>query len=267
MYIAIIGCGYVGKAIGLHLKSTGNQALTTTCDQNKAKMLEKDFDKVIVFDSRNDNPSFLSDCSTVIITVAPKIDESYEDAYFNTAKSICNNLTQDQRVIYTSSTSVYGDYEGQTVHEASPCIATHSNEKVLIKTEKEILSHKKSTILRLGEILGPGRNPVDRLKERKSCILINDGRNATNLIHVQDIVYCIAWVLAKKIYGILNLVNDVHMTRREYYTKLSKENDLPLPEFILSDSVHHGQNKRVANEKLKGLGFTLSLPYYPFEPR
>lgn len=237
MRILLVGAGYVGLSVVKYLKKKGHHLTVATTDPKKKERLLTSSDAVV--DAHHITGAF----DVVIITVAPKNGSSYEETYLQTAKNLQRKELSFEHIIYTSSTGVYGNHQGNWVYEHSELLGN----AVLIETEKILLSYQVPvTIFRLGGIFGPQRE-IQRDREGP---IFGAGDSFLNLIHLQDIVQAIDWALTNQCFGVYNLTNDCHLMRKDFYKKS-----------IFSAS--HGDSKRVSNQKIKREGYSFVYPECP----
>lgn len=181
-----------------------------------------------------------------------------------------------RRIVYISTTGVYGDMQGGWVDEQTP---THpSNERSQRRLEAE---HYVQTlcnelgiewvILRVSGIYGPGRWPLDRLKQGMKVI-----REAeapwSNRIHVQDLArVCIRAMDHSPSGEIYNVSDGQPSTMSDYYKKVAEAFSLPSPEEIPLNEAENFyspmmmsflcESKRINNKKMKTmLEMDLSFP-------
>jgi nucleoside-diphosphate-sugar epimerase len=201
----------------------------------------------------------------LIVTVAPKRGENYQTTYLETAQTICKANPKLKAVVYTSSTSVYGDHGGAWINEESETRADTEEARVLLETEKVYVNNlpqeTRVCILRLGGIYGPGREIAERLKKLSGQKMPGNGESYTNLIHLEDAVRAIIWCLEKNLRGIYNVVNDTHVRRKDLYAELSRLYQFPDVVWDPRSADIHSGNKRVSSEKLKETGFLFNHPY------
>lgn len=149
-----------------------------------------------------------------------------------------------QWLIYTSSTSVYGDLQGLVTEEMLPTPSEESG-KNLLKIEEWVKSFPNWTILRLGGLVGENRHPGNYLAGK---IGIKNPEAPVNLIHHGDVIRAVGEILSlEKKNDIYNLVSDEHRSRKEFYQEFAKKNNLSQPEFEAETKA----NKLVSNEKIK----------------
>ncbi|WP_414753922.1 SDR family oxidoreductase [Anabaena sp. CCY 9910] len=274
MNIAIIGCGYVGCAIAQHWQQNPHLVITaTTTTSERVTALQKVAHKVVVTqgDDLDKLIDILQNQDVVLLSVGAKGSDLYEAAYLNTAKTLVSALQQNSHVkqlIYTSSYSVYGNKNGEWVDEETPTTPVSRNGEILQETEDILLSassvNLRVCILRLGGIYGAGRELVKIFSRVPGTTRPGDGSDATNWIHLDDIVGAIEFARNNSLQGIYNLVDDAHLPSRELLdTLLSKYN---LAQVIWDETLKSNRpyNAKVSNRKIKEAGYQLIHPYTVF---
>lgn len=257
MKILIIGCGYLGRVCAHKLRAKGHTITGTFRSLEKKNELDSLLDRTVLWDNEHWLQAF-EDQDAVLLCAAAKMPSDYETAYLDNAHKIvaaAAKFPQLQQILYTSSTSVYGDHQGALVDENTPLHPNNPQIKILLETEKALLSltHPKAAILRLGELIGVGRTIEQRLL--KMSLLPGTGENFCNLSPLSDVVRSLEFVLSNGLNGVFNVVTPYHPTRKELYEKIAKERRLQLPPFNLSCAPIHGGNKLVASTKLEKTGF------------
>ncbi|MGZ3632988.1 MAG: SDR family oxidoreductase [Parachlamydiaceae bacterium] len=264
----ILGCGYVGKALLDYWQSDKATLVATTTNLERQKELQSLANEVAVLhgDDETALKKVFSDAKEVVICVAPKNGQSYEKTYLATAKAISIILNQEttvEHLIYTSSTSVYGNYHGQWVTEESELRPIGRDEKILCDTEALYLNALPQsvlvTVLRLGGTYGPQREHEKRARQMAGTIRAGSGEHFTNWIHQQDVVRVIDWVLKNRLSGLYNVCNDEHPTRKQLYEAILSKLNLPFIQWDPSQEAPHLGNKRVSNEKIKQTGFQFCM--------
>lgn len=270
--VAIIGCGYIGlmiaeklaaKKFKIHatVRTSKNLHHVEKIAQNTSILKGSDYDDILRILEHND---------IIIVTVAAQSSDDYENAYLKTAKTIrkaAKELNKPKTLIYTSSTSVYGDHQGHWVDEKSELSSSTPQGKILIETEQTYLSLKelgwKSCILRLSEIYGPGRELKEKIENLQDQTLSGDGQNYTNMAHAKDIVGFIEYAIEHHLEGLFNITDDEHPTRKEFYFALAKKYHLTEPKWDPSVKCRTA-NKRVSNHAMKAVGYDLKVPKRAF---
>lgn len=265
--VLIIGCGYVGEHIGLALKN--QNVVVTAKTPSSVERLKAHFQNVEQLDTSDQHKldQLIQKHDTIIITLAAPDAYSYEKTYLNTAKNIASTLERSPHVkqlIYTSSTSVYGEHHGNAVDEDSPLLAHSHQGKILIETEKTYLSlstpNRHVCIFRLGEIYGCGREIELKVKAYQHKKAPGDGLNTTNMTHVEDITQAALFAMENNLQGIFNLVDDDHMTRYDLYQKVCQLHGLPNVEWDPNLQTPHSSKKIVLNDKIKKKGYCFRFP-------
>ena len=270
MNVAIIGCGYVGKAIArLWHQELGLIVTATTTTPERVTTLKEVAQQVVVVNG-NDPAGLLSVLQgqeTVLLSIGAKGADVYEQTYLHTAQTLVSVLKQTptvRQLIYTGSYAVYGDREGAWVDESSPVAPANSNGEILAQTEQALLSTSSDNlnvcILRLGGIYGPGRELVKIFGRVAGTTRPGDGSDATNWIHLDDIVAAIEFARTRRLQGIYNLVDDAHLTSFELLSRICEQHSLPKVSWDSSSKSARPYNARVSNQKIKDAGYSLLHP-------
>jgi nucleoside-diphosphate-sugar epimerase len=261
MRVIILGCGYVGSALGSALLARGHRVLgTTTRDEGCAALAARGIESVILQLSQRDRlRAALSACDAAVIMVAPAHSRAaYEEVYLQGVRHVLEAVceTSVRHILYTSSTSVYGQSDGSWVDEASPTQPAAQNGRILVQAERELAAGAARTgvaaaIVRLAGIVGPGRGPGNRVaqwagRER------DDPETYVNLIHRDDIVSACLALIDRQFAGTLNLSDGRPIQRREYYNRLIAAAGLhPIRWVTPAEGRNFG--KRVSNRRLVAL--------------
>lgn len=272
MKVVIIGGGYVGKRVAKALIDKGKRAIVTTRNPEKKESLEEEgFETLLLstFD-KEELKQAVKGIDAVVLCVAPSSQDTYERTYFRSAENLKEALSAANptcQVVYTSSTSVYGDRKGEVALEGDPLTPKTPQGEVLCKTEETLLSmsHDRDVcIFRLGEIYGPGRELEKRLRKMAPGPFPGDGTSHANLSHIDDIVKGILFALDKRLTGVFNLCSQEHPTRKELYEKICDIEELPQVQWDPGTTSHHGGDKIVSSGKLIRKGFVFKHPNLNF---
>ena len=143
-----------------------------------------------------------------------------------------------RRFIYLSTTGVYGDQRGATVNEDTTPAPLSERASRRLASENTVRSWAEERciswcILRIPGIYGPGRLPMDRLRQADPAI---DPSEATpgNRIHVTDLVSaCVAAGLNahadRRIYNVTDGSEDSHT---QFLQRVARIACLPLPPLV-----------------------------------
>jgi nucleoside-diphosphate-sugar epimerase len=269
--ILLLGSGFVGQAL---LKAWQQESVevvvTTTSSEKKEKFLAAGIQAVqVIGRDQNALSSLLEDKDALIVTIAPHDSAFYRETYLETAKTLAEIVKKRERplyIMYTSSTSVYGDWQGKQVDEDMPLLANTENGRILIETEQVYMKMQKDgikvCILRLAGIYGKGRE-LERRAQMMSGAKMTFGEAPTNHISLDNIVKAIMWCYKRQLTGVYNLAEDFHPTKKTLYEALCKKQNLPPPiwqEHVLPGVEQRNTSCVVLSEKIKRTGFSFSAP-------
>lgn len=180
---------------------------------------------------------------------------------FPTHPSTAQKLASSVHFIYISSTSVYGQSEGQWVDESVLPEPRNPTGQLLLEAERwlqeQSSEHFRVSIVRLGGLYGPDRVPYLAAILRGETLSVNPD-NWLNLIHVEDAARAVA-ELAKRpdLSGLYNAVDDEPITRRDYVHLLATLTQVPPPQFVPNAACipggHTPGNRRIRNWRLRNL--------------
>ncbi len=152
-----------------------------------------------------------------------------------------------QRMIYTSSTGVYGEAKGWVTEDSPTPPSTASAAAVLAAEQLLLASPIPVTILRLAGLYGPARHP-GRWFGGKPSIPAADA--PVNLIHQADVVSAIRTVLAQPPTRVIyNVCAANHPPKGTYYAKAAAALGLAVP----SPEAGGQEGKVISSEKIRRL--------------
>lgn len=288
----IFGCGYLGSRVAKLWRSAGEHsvAFTRRADPTE-EMLEAG-----AFAAQADvtQPETLAALQTLPAlggtlpesllyavgydrTAGPDIHSVYANGLQNVLAALPTSVT---RAIYISTTGVYGTAGGGWVDETTPTAPHRDGGKASLAAEEILRAHplgRRSAILRLAGIYGPGRVPyLDKLRANEPIAAPSAGW--LNLIHVDDaarIVVAMDRWLAERDEAdgphVFCVSDGVPAVRGEYYAEAARLIGAPPPQFTTppADSpaaARAGADRRVSNAKLREwmatLGLALLYPSY-----
>jgi nucleoside-diphosphate-sugar epimerase len=192
--VLIAGCGYVGRALGRRLAAEG---IETWGLRRSREGLEPDI-RPIAADLadpatlRNLPPDL--DGVVYAASAGGSTPEAYEAAYVRGLKNLLDVVTP-RRLIFVSSTAVFGDRQGAWTDEESPAEPDHFSGRILLDAERIALGGPiPIVVLRLGGIYGPGRERLIR-EVAEGCATRPAEPLFTNRIHRDDAAGAIAHLL------------------------------------------------------------------------
>ncbi len=272
--IFCFGVGYTGNEIAKYFLL--NKWSVTGTARSPIPEREKNI-KLVKYDPINghiDLTRELEDAHTVIISIPP--NDQGDMVLNHNHKDIINARSSIKRIIYLSSTSVYGDADGKTVYEDSKInpqsIMASNRSKAEEQWTKFCIKYSiPLDILRLSGIYGKGRNQIRYLLNGSARRIIKEGQ-FFNRIHVEDIAK-IVYQLTKISHGseIFNISDDLPSPSNTVIEYASELLNIKPPEPILfkdlklndKGRVFYLNNRIVSNAKIKKiLNYNFEYPNY-----
>ena len=191
--ILIAGCGYVGSALARVRVERGDNVFGLR--RNPIDMPSG----VVAIAADLAVPRSIAELparlDVVIYAASPggRDDAYYRTAYVEGLRNLLAALSAQQqtprRIVFVSSTAVYGQTRGEWVDESSPTEPAHFSGKRLLEAEALLrASDYPSVVLRLGGIYGPRRiRLVEDVRQGRASIA-RGGPRYTNRIHRDDCV-------------------------------------------------------------------------------
>jgi nucleoside-diphosphate-sugar epimerase len=249
--IGVLGCGWLGFPLAIELVAKGYHLKgTTTTKEKLAVLASHQIDPFLV----QLNPSIIGDdfltfldIDLLIINIPPKRHQGLENDYVEKMQNVALALEKSkvQKVIFISSTSVYP--EDKTIVTESTIIDSSSPSAVSIFKAEEIfrnLENTKTTVIRMAGLIGPNRHPGRFFAGKEN---IPNGLAPVNLIHLDDCIGIIKWVIEKEIWGeTLNGASPSHPTKADFYDLAAQHYNQSSAKFIAEKK----EFKIVSSEKL-----------------
>ncbi|MFM7529457.1 MAG: SDR family oxidoreductase [Nodosilinea sp.] len=268
---AILGCGYVGKAVAQHWRQQGMVVTATTTRSERLEELRPLADRVVVM--RGDDPealgSLLAHQHTLLICVGAGRGANYQKTYLDTAQTVLAGLDQApqlRQIIFTSTGSVYGDYGAVWVTELDPPRPITPNGQVMVATENALLGavsgDRQVCIFRLGGIYGPGRELVKIYSRWAGTSRPGTGQEPSNWVHREDIVGAISLAQRRSLGGLYNLVQDQILPVGELINRVCRHHGLAPVSWDPSCPSDRSYNARLSNQKLHQAGYSWQYPYF-----
>ena len=264
--ILIAGCGYVGQATADLFHAAGWDVEGWTASEESAAALStKPYPSCQVDISNCDQVAERPGTFDAVIHCASSRGggvEFYRQIYLNGARNLLDRFAET-KLLFTSSTSVYGQCDGSWVTEESETEPARDTGRVLLETEKLVLERRR-TVARLAGIYGPGRSALLNKFLAGTAIVDPERDHFVNQVHRDDIASAIFFLVTreKQRTQIYNVVDDQPMLQTECYRWLAQRLDRPLPPIGKSTGQRKrgNSNKRVSNAKLRSLGWPLQYP-------
>jgi nucleoside-diphosphate-sugar epimerase len=263
--VLVVGCGFVGLPLARSFAFSGWETYAITASEASiAKLYGQPF-RTFALDIR-DEASFRNlarrDFNVVIHCASSGRGGAadYEAVFLFGARNLMTKL-QWERVIFTSSTSVYTQTDASWVVETSPANPLRATGQFLRKTEDLVLG-AGGIVARLAGLYGPGRCvPLQKLVDGKA-IIEGRGERIMNMLHQLDAAGALRFLAETQVTGLFNVVDNEPVPELDWFRYVCAQLDKPIPPFGPRDlSRKRGwTSKRVSNRKLRSLGWD---PLYP----
>jgi nucleoside-diphosphate-sugar epimerase len=271
--ILIAGCGYVGEATAdlFHADAWEVEGWTASAE-SAARLREKpyvvravDFTDAAAIATENANFDAVIHCASSRGGTA----EDYRRIYLQGARNLAAAFPS-ALLLFTSSTSVYAQTDGEWVTEQSAAEPERATGRVLREAEEFVLAHA-GIVARVAGIYGPGRSALLRKFLAGDAVIDATSDRFSNQVHRDDIAAALLlltrhYVRAPRLQNshlrVFNVADGNPLPVRECYAWLARQFQRPLPpESATALPRKRGNsNKRVSSAKLEALGWT---PRYP----
>ncbi len=267
--ILIAGCGDVGCLLGTELTEQGHKVFglrrnidalpdcITPIEANLTAKINNLPDKI--------------DYVFYMASAGKFKDSAYYQAYVLGLKNLLHTLQGQaiKRLFFVSSSSVFGQNDGELVSESSPTHDTSFSTKRLLEGETIALeSNFPATVVRFGGIYGPGRTHLIDLVRAGKAHCMDDVWS--NRIHSSDCSGMLTHLLnlsesnPESVESLYVGVDDLPSLSCDVYEWLAEE--LSLPEVEHKEPSEGARmmrsNKRISNAKIRATGYEFRYPTY-----
>lgn len=222
----IIGCGYIGRALGVRSLLAGQPVTGLVSSLRSSLQLDKIGISSVVRDlDQPAGPLPLAGHPQVFYCAPPPPDGVHDPRISLLLEAL---ITQGHtpRIVYISTTGVYGDCQGEWVDETRPIQATTDRARRRADAETKLLDWSgqgggEVIILRVAGIYGPGRLPLERLRSG-SPMLREAEAPWSNRIHAEDLVsVCLAAMERGQNGQVYNVSDGTPGNMAEYFNTLA----------------------------------------------
>jgi nucleoside-diphosphate-sugar epimerase len=281
MSVAILGCGYVGLELGRSLAPDREVVGVRRSVEGCERIERAGFDAAEADITSRETLTAIPDVDTVVFTAssggrgADAAREIYVDGLRTVIETFGAREDSPDRLVYTSSTGVYGDHDGDWVDENTLIEPTTEKTEVLAEAERIALEGGgeygiDGTVVRFAGLYGPERYRLERYLDGP----VTEGY--LNMVHRADAAGAIRFLLdsdAARGECVL-AVDDKPVEKWKFADWLADECDQPHPEKRtiaerltdedLSEPARRRieTSKRCSNAKLRGLGHEFAYPTY-----
>ena len=281
MRVAILGCGYVGIELGRQLSDSHNVVGVRRSEDGVAAIEDAGFTGVQADITDAADLGTVPDADVLVFAAssggrgADAAREIYVEGQRTALDVFADREDSPERYVYTSSTGVYGDHDGDWVDEETEIEPTTEKTEVLAEAERVALddaaeSGIDGTVARYAGLYGPERYRLERYIEGP----VTEGY--LNMVHRDDAAGSVAYLLREDLARgeVVLVVDDEPVSKWEFADWLAKECRVESPpkrtkgqrleDSDLSDAAQRRilTSKRCHNDKLRELGYEFRYPTF-----
>jgi nucleoside-diphosphate-sugar epimerase len=259
----LVGCGYTGEHLARALVARGDKVIAARRNVNAIARLEAD---VGVTGARADlaKPETLAnlvpDGAIVVVLAPPGPDPAGE------IHALVEAARRAKRIVYVSSTGVYGRGHGTWVDETAPTAPLSASGEARVAAERALDAAKVSHVsLRVAGIYGPERGIADRIR-LGTYRIVGDGNAHISRIHVEDLVSAIVCAGESDIDGAVNVADDEPSPIGEVADAVAEKLGVDPPVRTPVDQVSPEvaamltADRKIDNTRMKAMGVVLRHP-------
>jgi len=280
--VVVLGCGYIGLELGRQLTDAGHDVVGVRRSETGCAAIEDAGFAAHQADLTNpDDIAGLPEADWLVFAAssggrdAEAAREIYVEALDNVIREYGGRESPPDRLVYTSSTGVYGDHDGEWVDESTPLEPTTAKTRVLVEAEKVARERSAAygidgSVARFSGLYGPDRYRLDRYIEGP----VTEGY--LNMVHRADAAGAVAYLLTHDCARgeVVLVTDDEPVDKWKFADWLAAECGVDSPpkrttqqrltDEGLSEAARRRiqTSKRCSNEKLRTLGYTLQYPTF-----
>lgn len=277
MNILIIGCGDIGRRVAALEIADGHVVHALARSDDSARTLSQFGLRPIRGDlDAPDTLAGLPSPDAIVYHFAPPPPSGHSDPRTHALLAALDTTAPPARLVYISTSGVYGDCQGDWVNEDRPPRPQSDRSRRRLDAEQRILRWGERRdvacmILRVPGIYGPGRLPRERL-QKGLPILRDEEAPYSNRIHADDLAAaCFAAARRGQPGGIYNVSDGNPTTMADYFNRVADLLGLPRPPAVGLDEARRvlsagmmsflEESKRLDNRRmLEALGVNLRYP-------
>lgn len=222
----IIGCGYLGQRVAALYRESGIEVTATVRSRSRASQLEKQGVTPLVVDLDRLPLPYLPTAGSSLFYFVPPVAEGSSDPRTANLVNEFRRQGLPRRLVYLSTTGVYGDCAGDWVDESRTpapvvprALRRWDAEQTLRAWSRE--SGSELVILRVAGFYGPGKLPLERL-HRGLPMLREEEAPFSNRIHIDDLVrVCVAAMERGRAGEIYNVSDGHPTTMTDYFDRIA----------------------------------------------
>lgn len=272
----IIGCGYIGQRLVERARARMDPVRGVVRSEASARRLATLGIDALRLDLGSEALPAGSTGDRQVYYLAPPPPEGVSDTRMQHFLDGLTGSGQPHRILYISTTGVYGDCHGEWVDETRPANPGVDRARRRWDAEQQLRAWRKRTggelvILRVAGIYGPGKLPLARLEKGVPMVAENDAP-WTNRIHADDLVSTCLLAMEKGRDGaVFNVSDGMPGNMTDYFNRVADRAGLPRPPSISLEQAREtlspgllsylAESRRLDNRRmLDELGVVLRYP-------
>ncbi len=265
MTVLIAGCGDLGTQAGLYFAAAGEHVVGW---RRSPHLLPAEIQGVAV-DLTETVPALPEETDVVVVplTAGSRTVAAYRATYYNGVANLLDAIERDgtrpRRIIFVSSTAVYGEDDGSWIDADTVPRPSSPTGTVLRETEQMLAERAPNAVLlRLAGVYGPGRTRlIDQV--RKGSTDLEPPPHWTNRIHRDDAARAIVHLAGLEDFAPAYLGSDDEPALlADVQRFLAAELDLQHASTDKKSDDDAATGKRCNNSLLRASGFVFTYPTY-----
>ena len=278
--VAILGCGYVGLELGRQLQSDHDVFGVRRSDSGVDAIADAGFEAVQADVTDDASLSAVPDVDWVVFAAssggrgADVAREVYVEGLQTAIDHFWSRADAPDRLVYTSSTGVYGDHDGDWVDETTPLDPQTEKTEVLAEAERVARERPTEygghgTVARFAGLYGPDRYRLERYLEGPVTA------GYLNMVHRDDAAGAVRFLLdGDHREDVVLVVDDEPVEKWAFADWLAEQAGVAFPPKQTTEERVAGADlsatakrrirtsKRCSNDLLRTLGYEFAYPTF-----
>lgn len=237
-HVLIIGCGDIGLRVAKIWKNAAKSVFAMARGEESMDIFRQQHLHTCQADLDDSHTlKQIPSRQSLLYYFAPPPAKGHIDTRIANFLASMDKEALPAHIIYISTSGVYGNQDGNLINEETPVNPSVDRAKRRYNAEQQLRAWSKHTsvpitILRVGGIYGPGRLPLQRLKDQIP-MLHEELSPQTNRIHADDFAQVCVAAAAKKAEGeIYNVSDGTNSNMTEYFNTIADFCNLPRPPLV-----------------------------------
>jgi nucleoside-diphosphate-sugar epimerase len=275
--VLIVGCGYIGRHVAALLAAEKHAVTGVVRSRDSADKLAESGAGVVCVDLDQLPADLDWGCTEAdIFYFAPPPPSGEQDLRMQAFLTSLPGKMTVRRLVYISTSAVYGDCHGAWITETQPLDPTTPRGHRRLHAEQQLrewcrLNKAHWIILRVPGIYGPGKLPLERLRKGTPVLRETDAPY-TNRIHADDLAaICVAAMQSTSCNEVYNVSDGHPGNMTDYFFRVADAAGLPRPPQVSREAAQSvlsagmlsflNDSRRMDNSKLLDeMGIELQYP-------